>query len=152
MKHFNIHISTILLSMLFAPLLLSADAVNSVVLYMTANRTKVIPLEDAHEITFSGSQINIGLLSFSLNEIVRYEFGTSSYIKDIEGDVKGISIDPQGFIDISKLNEQSPVSVYGIDGAEHPFTLRDKVIDISSLMPGIYVIRIGNTSFRMLRQ
>lgn len=91
-------------------------------------------------------------MSFSLNEIVRYEFGTSSYIKDIEGDVKGISIDPQGFIDISKLNEQSPVSVYGIDGAEHPFILRDKVIDISGLMPGIYVIRIGNTSFRMLKQ
>lgn len=141
--------------MLFVPLSSWADETNAVVLYMTANRTKVIPLEDAHEITFSGSQINIGLLSFSLNEIVRYEFGTSSYIKDIEGDVsdvKGISIDPQGFIDISKLNEQSPVSVYGIDGAEHPFILRDKVIDISDLMPGIYVIRIGNTSFRMLKQ
>lgn len=138
--------------MLFVPLSSWADETNAVVLYMTANRTKVIPLEDAHEITFSGSQINIGLLSFPLNEIVRYEFGTSSYIKDIEGDVKGISIDPQGFIDISKLNEQSPVSVYGIDGAEHQFTLRDEVIDISGLMPGIYVIRIGNTSFRMLKQ
>lgn len=45
--------------MLFVPLSSWADETNAVVLYMTANRTKVIPLEDAHEITFSGSQINI---------------------------------------------------------------------------------------------
>ena len=138
---------------LLSGLSLSAGSTNAVVLYMTANRTKVIPLEDAREISFSGSQINIGLLSFPLSEIVRYEFGDeSSSIEKIEGDLTGITIDPHGYIDFSMHNEYSPINVYSVDGTEHPFTLRDKTIDISSLSAGIYIVRIGNTSFRMLKK
>lgn len=138
---------------LLAPASLAAGETDAVILHMTAGRTKVIPLEDAHEISFSGSQMNVGLQSFPLSDIVRYEFGDkSSAIEKVEGDLNGIVIDPQGYIDFSNHSEQSPVNVYSIDGAEHPFILKDKVIDISRLTSGFYLVRIGKTSFRMLKK
>lgn len=138
---------------LLAPASLAAGETDAVILHMTAGRTKVIPLEDAHEISFSGSQMNVGLQSFPLSDIVRYEFGDkSSGIEKIEGDLNGIVVDPSGYIDFSMLREKSPINIYSIDGTKHPFILKDKVIDISGLASGIYLVRIGKTSFRMLKR
>lgn len=138
---------------LLAPASLSAGETDAVILHMTADRTKIIPIEDAHEISFSGSQMNIGLLSFPLSDIVSYEFGEkSSAIDKVDGELNGIVVDPSGYIDFSMLSKKSPINIYSIDGTEHPFILKDKVIDISGLAAGIYLVRIGSTSFRMLKR
>ena len=151
MKHICTYIIAALT--LLAPASLAAEATDAVILHMTAGGTKIIPVEDAGEITFSGSQMNIGLLAFPLSDIVSYEFSEKSLaIEEIEGDLRGIAIDPRGYIDFSMYGEGSPVDVYGIDGIEHPFTLKDKVIDITHLPSGIYLIRIGKTSFRVLKK
>ena len=144
MKHICTYIIAALT--LLAPASLAAEATDAVILHMTAGGTKIIPVEDAGEITFSGSQMNIGLLAFPLSDIVSYEFSEKSLaIEEIEGDLRG-------YIDFSMYGEGSPVDVYGIDGIEHPFTLKDKVIDITHLPSGIYLIRIGKTSFRVLKK
>lgn len=132
---------------------MTAETTDAVVLYMTADRTKIIPFEDAREITFSGTQMNIGILSFPLSDIIRYEFGDeSSSIEKVEGNLTGITIDRRGYIDFSMHSEDGPVGIYSTDGSERPFILKDKVIDISGLSAGIYLVRIGRSSFKMTKK
>ncbi len=132
---------------------MTAETTDAIVLYMTADRTKIIPFEDAREITFSGTQMNIGILSFPLGDIIRYEFGDeSSSIEKVEGNLTGITIDRRGYIDFSMHSENGPVSIYSTDGSERPFILKDKVIDISGLSAGIYLVRIGRSSFKMTKK
>lgn len=127
----------------------------AIVLHLTGSRSVVIPFDDAAEITFSDAQVNFGQRSYPLAEVVRYEFsnGDDSGIEAIEGPMKGIVIDPAGYIDFAGIGaEAADIAVYSVAGVAMPYDLSGSVIDISELSPGVYVVHIGSSTFKMQKR
>lgn len=112
----------------------------------------VITLNDASEITFSDNLIHIGTYDFLIANLIRYEFADSnnSGITEIEGDLSNLKIDTKGIIEFPM--EVKEVAVYDLKGNRCHFIRNGNKIDFTNLPADIYLIKIGNSSFKLLKK
>lgn len=113
----------------------------------------VIPFETASEIQFSGDNLMIGEYIFPLATIKRYEFGDLANINKIMIIFpETLVIDPSGIITFPEGTDMRKVKIYNLKGIECSYVMRDQKIDFSNYSPGIYVIKYGNQSFKMVKR
>lgn len=149
MKHFIIITIISILSSIAAK-----ASTQNLVLHKTWGETVIIPVEDAEEISFTGTRINIGSISLNLEDVARYEFSDLSGIDDIiiDCNLSGVQIDPRGIITFSDTSQCSIARVYSASGVECKYTRSGAILDFSGEPTGVYVISCGNKSLKMLKR
>jgi len=147
MNRFTIVILTFLSSFAMAP-------AQNLVLHKAGGETVIIPVKDAAEITFTGTQINIGTTSMNLDDVARYEFTDMSGIDDviIDCDIDGLQINPRGIIVFTNASLCSSARVYSASGVECACTKSGDTLDFSGQPAGVYVISVGNKSLKMAKK
>ena len=129
-------------------------AIDCVVVYDKNDDTSIIPIKDASEITFDKNIISIGSYSFNMDMLKKYLFSDSSQlgVEDIEGDISGLKIDPKGIITFDQSMAITSIDVWNVNGIAQPFNRSGNTIDFHSLPSNVYVIKIGQTSFKILKK
>lgn len=123
-----------------------------VVIYEKTGAETLILLKDMSEISFTNNLIHIGEHEFFLDKLIRYEFADSNNagISEIEGDLSNLRIDSRGIIEFS--TDVNDISVYDLKGNSCHFIRNGNKIDITGLPKEIYLIKIGKTSFKLLKK
>lgn len=152
-------ILTVLLSVL--PVSLFADTVTSLVVVKKDKTTATFELATKPQVTFEGTDLKIidegnATTFIPLADIVRYYFEThdASGITEIKSD--GTTIDYQdGVLVLSGLKSGTSAQVFSTDGrmvqtltANYNGTFR---LSLSSLPTGVYVVKVNDTTYKILK-
>lgn len=144
------------ITIILSATLLSFASVSAqnLVLHKVGSEKVIIPVKDATEITFTGTQINIGPKSMNLDDVARYEFTGMSGIDDvvIDGDIDGLQIDSRGIIVFPDAALCAIARVYSASGAECACTKNGDTLDFSGQPAGVYVISTGDKSLKMAKR
>lgn len=113
-----------------------------------------MPINDASEIQFEDNIIRIGSYSFNMDMLSRYIFADKSElgIEDVMGDINGLKILPVGLIHLDGTLKNQEIGVWDTQGIVQNFVKKDNVVDIRHLPSNVYVIKIGNTSFKFVKK
>lgn len=138
----------------FAAAFRSMAAIDCVLITETDGTRTLIPIEDATEMRFTGSSLTVGELDFPIERLQRYEFADSK-TEDLETIVlpgMEISIDPIGRFTFSDLDNDTQITVHNIKGQSFPFGRVGNMVDITGLSPDLYIITIGDNSFKFVKR
>lgn len=120
--------------------------------YEANGTVKVITLDDANIITFNDNQMNVGNHIFDMGNLIKYEFsdndGIGVGIMSVTGDITGFCFDSRGIITVPDAIELHDVHIYLTNGIECSYKIIGNSIDISDLDDEIYLVKIGNISFK----
>lgn len=117
-----------------------------------------INLKEKPKINFSGSEMVVSTqitdLSFPVDNLK-----DMSYVQEEMG-IKSIS-DSRILIDdytiyIMNNGNRNDIGIYGLDGKVISFPISQEVegykIDISKFVPGIYIVKVNNTTFKIMKK
>lgn len=133
------------------------SATNNLVLYLYSGTTISFPIEDQPKIVFEDGVISISTERFQINNVQKYTFSENEALS-----IEGVDTDEvkmyQGDKIVVDLNSVSDkVSVYSSKGLEQAVSAvktdeRKVVLDMSNLQPDVYVISVGNKSFKIRKK
>ncbi|MFA6199806.1 MAG: T9SS type A sorting domain-containing protein [Bacteroidales bacterium] len=152
------------LTLIFLPLLLSSFS-------SIAQRNITIQYIDDEEITYSINQN--GKLTFSNNDIIisqpsgeiyyfaidnirKIYFPSGNSLSEVlpYNNIKLYPNPSKDNINLSNINSKTSISIYNIEGklVFYEIIYQDKSINISNLSNGIYVVKVGNKEFRLVKE
>ncbi len=132
----------------------SYAALDCVAVYDKNDEVSIIPINDASEISFEGNVIYIGSYSFNMELLKRYVFADSGTlgIEEIDGDIPGLKIDPRGVITFDGKMSNVTVEVWNIGGVAQTFVRNENTVDISRLPSDVYIVKIGQSTIKILKR
>lgn len=144
----------IIMILLLAVGLSSYAAIDCVAVYDKNDNVSIIPIKEASEISFDGNIISIGSYSFNMDLLKKYMFGDSSQlgVQDIDGDIPGLIIDPNGMVSFDGSMSDASVEVWNVTGVPQAFKRSGNTIDFSNLPPDVYIVKIGDVSIKILKR
>ena len=148
-----IELRKIIVSLMLMVSIGSYAEIDCLIVYEKTGIQSIIPIKEASEIKFGVQTISVGSYEFIIDNIKRYEFGDSRSlgIEDVTGDISKYKIDPKGLITFSAPIQQE-IRVYNSQGLSFDIKPEDNIIDISHLPTGIYIVKIGYSSIKLIKK
>lgn len=136
-----------------------AGASNHLVLYLVSGTTLTIPAEERPQITFEGNVLCISTERFQISAVRKYTFSENEALslETLDEDDKSIKRLDDMRIAVRPKVPSANVRVLSTNGTEQPVhkTVDAEgcaVIDLTGLMPDVYVISIGNETFKIKKK
>lgn len=156
---------TLLLTLLLAqPAAMLADQLNTLVVLTKDNvQHQFVIAETKPEVTFEGANLKVtcaktaASATFALKDVLRFTYATSdgSGIDELADDPAAVSFD-DGMLVISQLKANATVGIYNTDGrlvqqlkARRSGTYR---LSLSQLPTGVYVVKAGDTTYKIMKR
>ena len=150
--------------LLVLPVAVQADQLNTLVVLTKDNvQHQFVIAETKPEVTFEGNSLKVtcakpdASVTFDLKDIVRF-----TYVKQDDSGINELVEDPAavtfdgGVLVISQLKANATVGIYTTDGrllqqlkARRSGSYR---LSLSQLTPGVYIVKVGNTSYKIMKR
>ena len=150
--------------LLVLPVAVQADQLNTLVVLTKDNvQHQFVIAETKPEVTFEGNSLKVTCakpdtsVTFDLKDIVRF-----TYVKQDDSGINELVEDPAavtfdgGVLVISQLKANATVGIYTTDGrllqqlkARRSGSYR---LSLSQLTPGVYIVKVGNTSYKIMKR
>lgn len=134
------------------------DSPDCIWLKHTSGSMSCVTLESNPQIEFSGDQVIVGSRSFLLDDIVSYRFGSvdESSVDAIKGE-NNLVLFMENVIEVYGNGIPADVKLYNSQGVGLPLNISAKEggklsIDISSLYADVYILTIGDESFKFVKR
>lgn len=128
--------------------------IDYVAVHDVAGGVTTIPLADADCIIINGNYFTIGSFSLDIQNLKKYEFvdSSTSGINDVIGDISDFRFNSDGKIIIPTRMIGKPVNVYLLSGLKCEVSTHGNIIDMHKLATGIYLVKVGETSFKFKKK
>ncbi len=113
------------------------------------------------KLTFSNNDIIISqpsgeIYSFAIDNIRKIYFPSGNSLSEIlpDNNIKLYPNPSSNNISLSNINSKTSISIYNIQGelVLYEIIYQDKSINISNLSNGIYIVKVGNKEFKLVKE
>lgn len=134
---------------------------NHLVIHLSSGTRLTLPVEDRPQITFDGNVLCVSTERFQFSDVRKYTFSENEAvgIEAIDADKTGVSLkrlDGEQ-IAVSVNDASAMVRVYSASGVEQPIrhtASKDGavILDLTGLVPGVYVISAGGETLKIRKK
>ena len=134
---------------------------NHLTLYLSSGTTLSFPVEDKPQITFEGNVLCISTERFQITNVRKYTFSENEAlaIETVEANKEGVELTKlEGEkIAVSVKDASAVVRVYSSKGVEQNIhkavgTDGQVILDLTGLMPDVYVISVGEETLKIRKK
>ena len=113
------------------------------------------------KLTFSNNDIIISQPSgevyyFAIDSIRKIYFTTGTSLLEVlpKNDITLYPNPSKNYIILSNINAKTPMSIYNMNGVlvMSDIIYQDKSINISNLSNGVYIVKVGNKEFKLVKE
>ena len=113
------------------------------------------------KLTFSNNDIIISQPSgevyyFTIDSIRKIYFTTGTSLLEVlpKNDITLYPNPSKNYIILSNINAKTPMSIYNMNGVlvMSDIIYQDKSINISNLSNGVYIVKVGNKEFKLVKE
>lgn len=151
-----------IISFMLSLITYSAMAQYGVVVQYTTNQEQAFILNDQGKIFFSGSNLVINqsngqIQTIAISDIRKLYFQTNLSINNDIAFDNSIILYPNPATDnikLSNIKNHSLICIYNMDGKLliNQFSSSDQSINVGSLKKGIYIVKVNNKTFKLIKQ
>lgn len=153
----------ILFTLLFVAItsLSHAAEKNSLVIYLNSGTKVAFPIDEKPQITFEGSILCINTERYQITDVKKYTFSRNEEvsIQEVEegNDSPNFRILEGEKIAVKAQDPSAAIHIYSSKGVEHAVNTETDangytVMDMAGLMPDVYVIAIGDETFKIRKR
>ena len=152
---------TILLFLFMTLISFSVIAQKNITIQYRDNQEITYSLNHNSKLTFTDNELIIlqpsgNIYYFDIENIRKVYFSNSNSLYDIASQ-KNINLYPNpssGRISISNIKSKTLISIYNMKGelVMSEIIYHDKSINISNLSNGLYIVKVGNKEFKLVKE